>query len=128
MFGFAGPNFSGVESTLGVGGRIAGVLNAQVIITNGVAVAAGSTVVVNCIPSATGSATGSAIAFCELYECCDGVVAVVIRVADNISVVANNNNSLDNSPLYSRFEEKLHLAQYLARNLHIYAEHESFAK
>ena len=75
VFGFTQPSYSEVESINGV----AGVLSAQVIITNGVAVPPGTTIVVSCTPSFTGSA-----AFCELYECYDGVVvvAVVIRVAD----------------------------------------------
>ena len=62
MFGFTQPGFSGVESTFGGAGGIPGVVNAQVIITNGVGVPPGTTIVVNCIPSAT----DSALAICKL--------------------------------------------------------------
>ena len=52
-FGFSAPTFDGTESTSGV----AGTVNAEAVITNGVTIAAGRTVVVTCIPTATLSAS-----------------------------------------------------------------------
>ena len=53
QFGFSAPTFEGTESINGV----AGTVNAEVMITNGVTIAEDRAVVVNCIPSATGSAS-----------------------------------------------------------------------
>ena len=62
-FGFSSPSFNGTESTDGV----AGTVNAEVVITNGVTIAVGRTVVVNCIPSATGTTATSKLYFVIVF-------------------------------------------------------------
>lgn len=54
-FGFIQPTFAASESISGT----AGTLNAQVTITNGVTIAAGTTVVVNCNPIVAAGSTAS---------------------------------------------------------------------
>ena len=62
-FGFSAPTFEGTESIDGV----AGTVSAEVVITNGVTIAAGLSVTVNCMTTATGSAsTGE----CYHAHCC----------------------------------------------------------
>ena len=52
-FGFSSPTFDGMEGSNGVPGTV----NAEVAITNGVTIAPGLTVIVNCLASVNGSAS-----------------------------------------------------------------------